>query len=353
MPPFRQGKAMMNAASQPRPISLELRGNGNCGSTSALARGLHLGATLWVSDADPVVLCVLSFPTKVMPIQRVWPDAVTSGVEGAASYLTEAGLEQVRTEGVSTANDVRIEKLEDKLGLLAQSIAMHAATADAKIQMASLGDGNSELGLRNEMHSLRDRFQSVIDGLKEDIGVLKKAVASTPSGDGPNQDALANPRIVSWDDLKREMRKSCSTRMRHGRVEKLCIDWVRAFEVGLQEWARKELQKRNLQDLASAIRVAEGFLPYGEGVAWMIKERLLLPRQSNRENLLRRTQDASSAGPHRARDCPKKEKLSALIAGDEQAEPSRVNPLQLLNAIRHEKKSSVNGLMYVDVVVNG
>ncbi|GMN19438.1 hypothetical protein TIFTF001_050924 [Ficus carica] len=25
--------------------------------------------------------------------------AVTSGVEGAASYLTEAGLEQVRTEG--------------------------------------------------------------------------------------------------------------------------------------------------------------------------------------------------------------------------------------------------------------
>ncbi|KAL0413060.1 UNVERIFIED_CONTAM: hypothetical protein Sradi_1507700 [Sesamum radiatum] len=35
------------------------------------------------------------------------------------------------------------------------------------------------------------------------------------------------------------------------------------------------------------------------------------------------------------------EKLSALIARDEQAEPSRVNPLQLLNAIRHEKKSSV------------
>ena len=28
--------------------------------------------------------------------------------------------------------------------------------------------------------------------------------------------------------------------------------------MGLQEWARKELQKRNLQDLASAIRVAEG-----------------------------------------------------------------------------------------------
>ena len=89
------------------------------------------------------------------------------------------------------------------------------------------------------------------------------------------------------------------------------------FEVGLQEWARKELQKRNLQDLASAIRVAEGFLDYGESSSttkkklrrtpfalWrrssvvMRKERLLLPRQSNRENLLRRTQDASSAAGH-------------------------------------------------------
>ncbi|KAL2457039.1 Uncharacterized protein Fot_56450 [Forsythia ovata] len=57
-------------------------GEWNCGSTSALARGLHLGATLWVSDADPVVLCVLSFPTKVMPIQRVWPDAVQPTGQG-------------------------------------------------------------------------------------------------------------------------------------------------------------------------------------------------------------------------------------------------------------------------------
>lgn len=45
-----------------------------------------------------------------------------------------------------------------------------------------LVSGMSELGLRKEMHSLRDRFQSLIDGLKEDIGVLKNAVASTPSG---------------------------------------------------------------------------------------------------------------------------------------------------------------------------
>lgn len=40
-------------------------------------------------------------------------------------------------------------------------------------------------------------------------------------------------------------------------------DKVFRFEMGFQEWARKELQKRNLQDLASAIRVAEGLMDYG------------------------------------------------------------------------------------------
>ena len=81
----------------------------------------------------------------------------------------------------------------------------HVATADAKIQMvdaevqtmdakiqtlksemhelftcfqASLEDGNIELGLKNEMHSLRDWFQSVIDKLKEYffflINIVKK-----------------------------------------------------------------------------------------------------------------------------------------------------------------------------------
>ena len=42
-------------------------------------------------------------------------------------------------------------------------------------------------------------------------------------------------------------------------------------------------------------------------------------------------------GPHRARDCPKKEKLNALIAEDGEDSgievPTRANPFQLLNAM--------------------
>lgn len=43
---------------------------------------------------------------------------------------------------------------------------------------------------------------------------------------------------------------------------------------------------------------------------------------------------------HRARDCPKKEKLSAIMEEGSQAEeagPSHINPLQLINAVCMEQ----------------
>ncbi|KAH7525547.1 hypothetical protein JRO89_XSUnG0073400 [Xanthoceras sorbifolium] len=71
-----------------------------------------------------------------------------------------------------------------------------------------------------------------------------------------------------------------------------------------------------------------------------------------------KTQGCFCNGPHRARNCPKKEKINALInqdAGDsDDAGPSRVNPLQLLNTISAKKQPSYcKGLMYVTVQVNG
>ena len=60
-------------------------------------------------------------------------------------------------------------------------------------------------------------------------------------------------------------------------------------------------------------------------------------------------------GPRRARDCPKKERLNALMeegGEDSEAEvPTRANPLQLLNAIRAE--ATHRGLMYVELLTGG
>ena len=62
-------------------------------------------------------------------------------------------------------------------------------------------------------------------------------------------------------------------------------------------------------------------------------------------------------GPHRARDCPKREKLSALVTADDKGDSDsktllRVNPLQLLNVINDETPIQ-KSLMHVHAIVNG
>ena len=61
-------------------------------------------------------------------------------------------------------------------------------------------------------------------------------------------------------------------------------------------------------------------------------------------------------GPHRAKDCPKREKLNALVTANDKAStnsdsPSRVNPLQLLNVIGGETQQQKT-LMPVQVSIN-
>ena len=60
-------------------------------------------------------------------------------------------------------------------------------------------------------------------------------------------------------------------------------------------------------------------------------------------------------GPHRSRDCPRKEKLNAIMAeegGDIGTEAhTSANPLRLLNAIRVD--ATHRGLMYVELLTGG
>ena len=63
------------------------------------------------------------------------------------------------------------------------------------------------------------------------------------------------------------------------------------------------------------------------------------------------------SGPHRAKDCPKREKLSALVTADDKGDSDldslpRVNPLQLLNVI-HGETPVQKSLMHIHAIVNG
>ena len=62
-------------------------------------------------------------------------------------------------------------------------------------------------------------------------------------------------------------------------------------------------------------------------------------------------------GPHRARECLKREKISALVTVNDKGESnletlSRSNPLQLLNII-HGETPVQKSLMHMHVIVNG
>ena len=162
------------------------------------------------------------------------------------------------------------------------------------------------------------------------------------------------------------------------------------FMDGLQPWAKTELRRRGVQDLASAIAVAESLIDYsntkesnkakekkssssksggahsqtprkeGSGTQGSSK-----PRDD--KSKLKRDKGGSSSnvkcflcdGPHYIKDCPAKRAISAITVTS-QAEGSEANKdgalmgsLQLLNVIQAAPKVQAKGLLYVDATING
>jgi hypothetical protein len=151
------------------------------------------------------------------------------------------------------------------------------------------------------------------------------------------------------------------------------------FTTGLQIWAQLELQRQGVRDFPSAMATVDGVVDFqqnkegGEKQKPKLKDKgpkklgngkpkfkgkadykgkdKVVDKQPNKTNL----GCFICNGPHRARDCPKKEKLNALVAeeshegagGETQA---RVNPLQVwLNALKSESSTE---LMYLPIEAN-
>ena len=164
------------------------------------------------------------------------------------------------------------------------------------------------------------------------------------------------------------------------------VDKLFNFMSELQGWAQTELRRLGVQDLPSAMATADCLVDYkltssstptqkGKGQ----KQESI--QKSNMKNFKKnggkgwKKPDAQAKvgeratssqatkpsgcficdGPHQARDCPRKEKLHALIAEDGENSgseaPMRANLLQLLNVIR--AKATHKGLMYVELLTGG
>ncbi|KAF2282515.1 hypothetical protein GH714_044044 [Hevea brasiliensis] len=216
--------------------------------------------------------------------------------------------------------------------------------------------------------------------------------------------------ISTWDDFKRELKKQFYPenaahearaklrRLSHkGSIREYVKEFMEtlleipdypdtealfAFTDGLQNWARLEIERRGARDLATAVSIAESLIELHR------RERNPSPRKERNEGSSSHGKDGSCRpykpkeghhkvqkedqgmqrpplscflcdGPHRARECPKKSRLSALIEErEEDPRPQReatIGSLQLC-ALKVEGQRTVEpkkGLPFVQMKVGG
>ncbi|RVW21233.1 hypothetical protein CK203_114573 [Vitis vinifera] len=207
------------------------------------------------------------------------------------------------------------------------------------------------------------------------------------------------PQITTWETLKKELKdqflptntawvaREALKRLRHtGSVREyvkefssLMLDIKNMseedklfnFMSGLQGWAQTELRRQGVRDLPAAMAAADCLVdckmggassttqrPKSEGgkkakfegktsqkSGWKKQGKKPAVGGKPVEKTTKVVQQTTRMmgcficnGPHRAKDCPKREKLSALVTAEDKGDsdpktPPRVNPLQLLNAL--------------------
>ena len=217
--------------------------------------------------------------------------------------------------------------------------------------------------------------------------------------------------IKSWADFIKEIKKQfypenaereAKIRLRNLKHKGSIKDYIKEFTTlvleipdlspkdsliyfidGLQPWAKTELERRNVQDLSTAIAVAEGLVDHIErrsqkptiveaneekgGGARPINNNQIqthfrkddnrTPTRVGKEHYNRGC--FLCDGPHNARDCPKKARLTALIRADDKPDDQEevrlgAMQLQLLNTLtRVEGKPLVMANQHNPTSVSG
>ncbi|KAH7663392.1 Acid proteases protein [Dioscorea alata] len=152
-----------------------------------------------------------------------------------------------------------------------------------------------------------------------------------------------------------------------------------AFKDGLQHWVKMEIQRHGAQDLATAISIAESLVEFkkaekpksfkdkgGKGKSGGDAHQSKEAKQS-RFKEGHSSKDSKGErpplkcffcnGPHRARECPTKAKLAALVEEREESpHESKMGSLQLLSAIKAKMeapKMEKKGRLFLEAKIGG
>ncbi|KAJ9689560.1 hypothetical protein PVL29_014977 [Vitis rotundifolia] len=203
--------------------------------------------------------------------------------------------------------------------------------------------------------------------------------------------------IETWEDFKREIKRQfypedvaylARKNMRHLKHTGSIRDYVKEFSSlmleipnmteeellfnfmdNLQGWAEQELRRRGVQDLATAMAVAESLTDYKRGDSSKVESLEdshttgggdeasrdhYAPRmgsgktpnvregkgKAERKEFTPKIKCFLCDGPHWARDCPKRKALSAMIEEMEQEDEAHMGSMQLLGALQFNPKPS-------------
>ncbi|KAJ9702781.1 hypothetical protein PVL29_004490 [Vitis rotundifolia] len=203
--------------------------------------------------------------------------------------------------------------------------------------------------------------------------------------------------IETWEDFKREIKRQfypedvaylARKNMRRLKHTSSIRDYVKEFSSlmleipnmteeellfnfmdNLQGWAEQELRRRGVQDLATAMAVAESLTDYKRGDSSKVESLEdshttgggdeasrdhYAPRmgsgktpnvregkgKAERKEFTPKIKCFLCDGPHWARDCPKRKALSAMIEEMEQEDEAHMGSMQLLGALQFNPKPS-------------
>jgi hypothetical protein len=314
-----------------------------------------------------------------------------------------AEVEEIRTEWASHRNS--------------PSVSFGATTSTNTIQVPkpSTYSGNRKaMEVENFLFGLEQYFEA--KGVRDDATRITNAPTFLRDSAQlwwrrKHGDSI-NP-ITTWDEFKRELKKQFSPtnaeKEARGRLRRLkqsgsIHDYVKEFTTltleiedmsdkdqlfffmdGLKDWARVELERRNVQDLGTAIAAAESLADYSrpkekndnhdEGEDKpndndrKDKGHSKSPNGDNRHD---KSQGGKPVvikpkspcficdGPHWVRDCPKRKMLNAMVtqleetkATEGQASMGSIQQIYALNGRAMPPTLAKKGLMFVKATIRG